>query len=141
MGISSKNFSDKELSCSHCGENKFDQKTLDALQDLREAIGKPLSLSSAYRCSVHNQNVSSSGPDGPHTTGQAVDILCSGKTAHEVLSFAMIRSSIWKGIGISQKRDLGKESFPQESFRFSSKGSPRKTESYSRFLNQPLPGK
>ena len=103
MGISSENFSDKELSCSHCGENKFDQKTLDALQELREVLGKPLSLSSAYRCSVHNDKVSSSGTDGPHTTGQAIDILCSGKFAYKILNYAMIRSSIWKGIGVSQK--------------------------------------
>ena len=103
MGISSKNFSDKELSCSHCGENKFDQETLDALQGLRESIGRPLKLSSAYRCPVHNQNVSSTGPDGPHTTGKAIDIACSGKEAWELLSFAMIRSKVWKGIGISQK--------------------------------------
>ena len=103
MGISSKNFSDKELSCSHCGENKFDQKTLDALQELREAIGKPIKLSSAYRCPEHNDKVSGSGKSGPHTTGCAVDILCSGKAAHEILTFAMIRSSIWKGIGVSQK--------------------------------------
>jgi len=103
MGISSKNFSSKELSCSHCGENKFDQETLDALQGLRESIGRPLKLSSSYRCPVHNSNVSSTGPDGPHTTGKAIDILCSGKEAWELLSFAMIRSKIWKGIGISQK--------------------------------------
>jgi len=103
MGISSKNFSDKELSCSHCGENKFDQKTLDALQELREAIGKPIKLSSAYRCQAYNNTVSGSGKSGPHTTGCAVDILCSGKEAHEILTFAMIRSSIWKGIGVSQK--------------------------------------
>jgi len=103
MGISSKNFSDKELSCSHCGENKFDQKTLDALQELREAIGKPIKLSSAYRCPEHNDKVSGSGKSGPHTTGCAIDILCSGKGAHEILTFAMIRSSIWKGIGVSQK--------------------------------------
>ena len=98
MGISSKNFSSKELSCSHCGENKFDQKTLDALQGLRDAMKKPLKLSSSYRCPVHNQNVSSTGPDGPHTTGKAIDISCSGKLAHEILSFAMIRSNTWKGI-------------------------------------------
>ena len=103
MGISSKNFSSKELSCSHCGENKFDQKTLDALQELREAIGKPIKLSSAYRCPEHNDKVSGSGKSGPHTTGCAIDILCSGKAAHEILTFAMIRSSIWKGIGVSQK--------------------------------------
>ena len=107
MGISSKNFSEKELSCSCCEENKFDQKTLDALQELRDAVGKPLSISSAYRCPTHNQKVSSTGITGPHTTGKAVDILCSGKFAHEVLSFAMIRSSVWKGIGISQKNEHG----------------------------------
>ena len=103
MGISSKNFSNKELSCSHCNENHFDQATLDALQGLREAIGKPLKISSAYRCPVHNQKVSSTGVLGPHVTGKAIDILCSGSFAHEVLSYAMIRSSVWKGIGISQK--------------------------------------
>ena len=103
MGISSLNFTNSELSCSHCGENHFDQGTLDSLQGLREAIGKPLKISSAYRCPAYNNTVSGSGLTGPHTTGKAVDILCSGKFSHEVLSFAMIRSSVWKGIGISQK--------------------------------------
>jgi len=103
MGISSKNFSEKELSCSCCGKNEFDQETLDALQRLRESIEKPMKLSSAYRCPEHNDKVSSTGKNGPHTTGKAVDILCSGKFAHELLSFAMIRARVWKGIGISQK--------------------------------------
>ena len=105
MGISSKNFSSEELSCSHCNENHFDQRTLDSLQGLREAIGRPLKISSAYRCPAYNNTVSGSGTTGPHTTGKAIDILCSGSFAHEVLSFAMIRSSVWKGIGISQKGD------------------------------------
>ena len=103
MGISSANFSSKELSCSCCGKNEFNKETLIALQRLRDAIGKPISLSSAYRCPTHNDKVSSTGKEGPHTTGKAIDILCSGKLAHEILSFAMIRCNIWKGIGISQK--------------------------------------
>ena len=103
MGISSKNFSNKELSCSCCGKNEMTQETVDALQNLREAIGKPLKLSSAYRCPEHNSKVSSTGNTGPHTTGKAIDIKCSGKDAWELLSFAMIRSKVWKGIGISQK--------------------------------------
>jgi len=103
MGISSKNFSSEELSCSHCGENHFDQKTLDSLQGLRDAIKRPLKISSAYRCPAYNNTISGSGTTGPHTTGQAVDILCSGKLAHEILSFAMIRSNTWKGVGISQR--------------------------------------
>ena len=103
MGVSSKNFSEKELSCSHCGVNKMTQETVDALQGLRDAIGKPISLSSAYRCPTHNDSISSTGKEGPHTTGKAVEIACSGKFAHEILGIVMIRSSIWKGIGISQK--------------------------------------
>ena len=103
MGISSKNFSDKELSCSCCGENKMTQETVDALQGLRESLGRPLKLSSAYRCPKHNSKVSSTGKSGPHTTGCAIDIACSGKEAWELLSFAMILSKIWKGIGVSQK--------------------------------------
>ena len=103
MGISSANFSSKELSCSHWGKNEMNKETLIALQRLRDAIGKPISLSSAYRCPEKNSKVSSTGKEGPHTTGKAIDILCSGKLAHEILSFAMIRCNIWKGIGISQK--------------------------------------
>jgi uncharacterized protein YcbK (DUF882 family) len=103
MGISSVNFSSKELSCSCCGKNEFNKETLVALQRLRDTIGKPIKLSSAYRCPTHNDKISSTGPNGPHTTGKAIDILCSGKSAHEIMSIVMIRSSIWKGIGISQK--------------------------------------
>ena len=103
MGVSSANFSSKELSCSCCGKNEFNKETLVSLQRLRDTIGKPISLSSAYRCPTHNDSISSTGKEGPHTTGKAVDIVCSGKFAHEILGIVMIRSSIWKGIGISQK--------------------------------------
>jgi len=103
MGATSKNFSEKELACSCCGKNEMTQETVDALQALRESIGKPLRLSSAYRCPKHNSKVSSTGKSGPHTTGKAIDIACSGKDAWELLSFAMIRSKVWKGIGVSQK--------------------------------------
>ena len=103
MGITSKNFSESELACSCCGKNEMTQETVDALQGLRESIGSPLRLSSAYRCPKHNSKVSSTGKTGPHTTGKAIDIVCSGKEAGELLSFAMILSKVWKGIGISQK--------------------------------------
>ena len=105
MGATSKNFSESELACSCCGKNEMTQETVDALQALRESIGKPRRLSSAYRCPKHNSKVSSTGKSGPHTTGMAIDIVCSGKDAWELLSFAMIRSKVWKGIGVSQKRE------------------------------------
>tara|TARA_A100000171_G_scaffold43631_1_gene45804 strand:+ start:897 stop:1172 length:276 start_codon:yes stop_codon:yes gene_type:complete len=43
------------------------------LQQARNVIG-PLQITSAYRCPEHNNNVSSTGETGPHTTSKAVDI-------------------------------------------------------------------
>jgi uncharacterized protein YcbK (DUF882 family) len=58
-------------------------------------------VTSGYRCPEHNQNVSSTGPDGPHTTGKAVDIGVSGTDAYDLALLAMQMGV--KGIGINQK--------------------------------------
>ena len=67
------NFQPKEVSCSHCGELKIHEDIMDLLQEARNDLG-PLSITSGYRCSEHNSNVSSTGANGPHTTGKALDI-------------------------------------------------------------------
>ena len=67
------NFKPEELSCSHCGELKIHADLMDLLQEARGVLG-PLSITSGYRCSEHNATVSKTGPNGPHTTGRAVDI-------------------------------------------------------------------
>jgi len=46
---------------------------MDFLQTARDDLG-PLSITSAYRCQDHNNSVSKTGFNGPHTTGLAVDI-------------------------------------------------------------------
>ena len=67
------NFKPKELSCSHCGELKIHEDIMDLLQEARGFLG-PLSITSGYRCSEHNSSISSTGANGPHTTGKAIDI-------------------------------------------------------------------
>ena len=67
------NFSPDEVKCQHCGELKIDEELMDLVQEARETLG-PLRITSGYRCSEHNNNISSTGPTGPHTTGKAVDI-------------------------------------------------------------------
>lgn len=74
---------------------------LSKLEMLRALVNKPLNLSSAYRCPVHNRKVSSSGLTGPHTTGRAVDIRASGSLAWTILKHATALG--FQGIGISQK--------------------------------------
>ena len=67
------NFTPDEVKCSHCGELKINSDIMDLLQQARNDLG-PLSITSGYRCSEHNNNISSTGPNGPHTTGKALDI-------------------------------------------------------------------
>lgn len=99
------NFTPKEMRCKcGCGRSDMDHAFMLKLQAVRDVVG-PLSVSSGYRCPEYNQRVSSSGLDGPHTTGKAVDVRCSGEQAHEVLLQAMFR--YFTGIGVSQKGDHG----------------------------------
>ena len=64
----------------------MDEAFVFALDDLRALTGFPLAVSSGYRCPTHNDNVSSTGRTGPHTTGCAADFLVYGAQAAALLS-------------------------------------------------------
>ncbi len=95
------NFSIDELKCHHCGAHILVPEFMDLLQAVRTEYGKPMKITSGYRCSAHNAAVSSTGLAGPHTTGQAVDISCSGADAYKLVSLALKHG--FTGIGVSQK--------------------------------------
>ena len=67
------NFKPEELECSHCQTLMIHSGLMNLIQKARDNLG-PLSITSGYRCSDHNDKVSSTGPTGPHTTGMAADI-------------------------------------------------------------------
>lgn len=94
-------FNRAEFKCKHCGEEKMDGPFLELLDELRTRCGFPLIVTSGYRCPVHNQRVSTTGPDGPHTTGRAVDIAVSRHRAYTLLRHAIDLG--FTGIGIQQK--------------------------------------
>ena len=82
---SSKHFSETELACRcGCGTAAMNPIFMERLESLREAYGKPLKVTSAYRCPQHNDRVSSTGASGPHTTGRAIDLAVYGTDAFEV---------------------------------------------------------
>ncbi len=101
----SAHFSTAELQC-HCGCGKalMDAKFLAKIEDLRTAYGKPMAVTSAYRCPAHNTAVSHTGANGPHTTGGAIDIKICGAAAYELLLLAMQLG--FSGLGISQRGDM-----------------------------------
>ena len=100
-----KHFTRGEFKCrgTDCcgGSNLIADDFVDMLDALREACGFPLVVTSGYRCGKHNQRVSSTGANGPHTTGRAADLAVDRSRAHKVLKHAMAMG--FTGIGVQQK--------------------------------------
>lgn len=75
----SKNFHLKEweCSCSNCTETLVDLAHVAKLQKLRQDLGVPITITSAYRCPAHNKMVGGS-PNSQHLKGTATDIQVKG---------------------------------------------------------------
>ena len=82
------------------GTERMDEDFVLRLDDLRKALGKPIIITSGYRCPEHNDAVSSTGRKGPHTTGKAVDIAVYGRDAFTIIRLALERG--FTGLGFKQ---------------------------------------
>jgi zinc D-Ala-D-Ala carboxypeptidase len=71
----STHFKDAELRCPHCGVNNVKLELLSTLEQLRAILDRPIILTSAYRCPVHELTVSGKS-GGAHVDGDAADIFC-----------------------------------------------------------------
>ena len=94
------NFKPEEFECSHCQELKIHSSIVDLIQKAREDLGVPLSITSAYRCQDHNNSISTTGFNGPHTTGKAVDI--SVKDSQHRKQLITYFAPIVTGLGIAK---------------------------------------
>jgi uncharacterized protein YcbK (DUF882 family) len=103
MAKVSKFFSEDELKCQHCGEYQYDSNFLDLLDSIRMELGVPMRVSSGYRCPSHPIEAAKSQP-GVHSTGMAVDILCYGAEALDLVRVAQAHGI--SRIGVNQKGDL-----------------------------------
>jgi hypothetical protein len=93
-------FKPKELKCKHTGESGFDDDFLITLCAIRDECGFAFPLSSAYRSPSHPIEARKDHL-GAHTTGKAVDILCNGEKALEIIRVAQKHGI--KRIGVQQK--------------------------------------
>ena len=97
------NFRASEFECRHCGTLHMEEAFLDVLQAIRGEYGRPMRVTSGYRCPEHNEAVSHTGKTGPHTTGLAADIGVAGTDAYDLLKIAFARGV--HGIGSNQAGD------------------------------------
>ena len=94
-------FKPQELACKDDSSLRVDPDLLDEVEKLRLVAAEPLVVSSCWRTPAYNSQVSSTGPNGPHTTGRALDILCYGDRALRLLKLA--GGLRFTGIGLNQK--------------------------------------
>jgi zinc D-Ala-D-Ala carboxypeptidase len=94
-------FTEEELSCPCCSENKFNKDTLGKFNAIRNEAGFSMNMTSGYRCEAYNKR---KGYTQTHATGQAGDIQCSHKQALSLVQLALKHGMT--GIGVSQKGDV-----------------------------------
>ena len=78
-----KNFSPAEIACRGTGQLKLVPEAMDKLQALRDRLGKPLIIRSAYRSPEHNRAVGGAKAS-KHMDGTAFDIAMSN---HDPVAF------------------------------------------------------
>ena len=86
----STNFQSTEFDChgkNCCSSTLIDEKLVDYLQSIRDYFGKPVNISSAYRCAVHNKNVGGA-TSSRHKNGEAADIYINGVAPAEIAKYA-----------------------------------------------------
>lgn len=95
----SKYFSTKELACNCCGKANMDTAFLEQLNILREVWGKPLTLTSAFRCPEHNAKVGGAA-GSQHVLGKAVDIDWATWSGSDRFAFLQLAMERFNGIGL-----------------------------------------
>lgn len=94
------NFRSTEFDCHGvgcCNETLVDMQLVEYLQKIRDHFGKPIIISSGYRCERHNRSVGGATAS-KHKAGMAADIMISGVSPSEVAKYA--ESIGVKGIGL-----------------------------------------
>lgn len=75
--------------------------TLDRLQTLRTKLGRPLIITSGYRCREHPVEVGKASGPGAHAFGCAVDVRAIGSEAYLIVRAALELD--FTGVGVSQR--------------------------------------
>lgn len=126
-----KNFSPAEIACRGSGSLRINEEALDKLQALRDRLGKPLIVRSAYRSPAHNRAVGGA-PRSKHMDGTAFDIAMAN---HDPVAFeAAARAVGFLGFGYYPRSgfmhiDLGParqwgERFPVRATSFAAETAP-----------------
>ena len=88
------NFSPAEIACRGTGKLLINEPALDKLQSLRDRLGDPLIVRSAYRSPEHNRAVGGA-PRSKHMDGAAFDITMAKRLSQAPAQSAAFPSREW----------------------------------------------
>lgn len=127
----SENFKVSEFLCHGsgcCTQGKVDEKLVEILQSIRDHFGKPVHITSAYRCAAWNRKVGGVSRSY-HLSGQAADIKVDDTAPAEVAKYAESIGVL--GIGLYETDSDGHfvhvDTRTGKSFWYGQKGEKRTT--------------
>lgn len=91
--------SEFDCKCGRCEYTIIDIDHLNALEQLRVTVGRPITITSGFRCTQHNCDIGGEVYSF-HQLGMATDIQVSGLTAHQVWTQYLREISKFNGVGI-----------------------------------------
>lgn len=77
MSALSDHFDSEEFACKCCGLVEMEDSLIDALEELRFDVKRPVIVVSGFRCEKHNKEIGGSD-DSQHVKGKAADIWVMG---------------------------------------------------------------
>jgi len=94
-----KYFKKQEFACPCCGECKMEMGFVSWLDEIRSIYGKPIVITSGYRCEKHNFEVGGV-PDSAHLKGLAADIrVHSDEERYELVKIMLRHGAFRIGVG------------------------------------------
>lgn len=102
----SSNFNAREFECgcqyADCVTNCISIECVESLQKAREEFGKPVKVTSGYRCLKHNRDVGSKDTS-QHVLGNAVDSVPKEHTTESLDNWVAVVRKYFKAIGLSPR--------------------------------------
>ena len=97
-------FDSREFACRHCGKDGISRELVDALEELRVRVGRPVVVTSGYRCPEHPVERAKARP-GLHALGIAADVTVPGMAARDVYR-AAVEIGRFSGFGLDEQRNF-----------------------------------
>lgn len=95
-----------EFACKHCGElptGGMNEVLLERLDRLRSMYGRPIFVSSGYRCTYWNM-INGGVPNSQHKLGNAADIWVNGD--FEEFKQIVLASGLFDSVGVYESQEF-----------------------------------